>query len=226
VIRKDGWLDNCIWEHSASLRELYRRRCRKEVAEMTAHAQTAELLAPLISSGDTLLDAGCGSGYFFHSLAGRGLALDYYGVDAAPSLIEIGREELPAFGLAAGRLDVARIEDLEGDVDHVSCINVLSNIDNFHRPLERLLKMARKSLVLRESLKDGAEYCWVKDEHLDDEVDLFVHVNHYDLGDVLSFIADRGFRAHSVVDRRSGGKSELVIGYPHYWTFIVAERLT
>ena len=36
---------------------------------MTCHAQAAELLAPHVAPGDTLLDASCGSGYFFHSLA-------------------------------------------------------------------------------------------------------------------------------------------------------------
>ncbi|HZP68474.1 MAG TPA: class I SAM-dependent methyltransferase [Pseudolabrys sp.] len=224
MIRDDGWLSHCIWEHSTSVHDLYRRRCRKEEDEMTAHAQAAELLVPMAKAGDVLLDAGCGSGYFFHSLASRNMGLSYFGIDAAPSLIEIGREEMPAFGLPADRLRVIRIEDLDGSVDHVVCINVLSNIDNYHRPLDRLLRMARKSLILRESLKNGAEYKWVKDSYLDAGVDLGVHVNHYDLADVLSFISDRGFDARAVVDRRSGGKPELVIGHPHYWAFVVAER--
>ena len=192
---------------------------------MTAHAQAAELLAPMAKAGDVLLDAGCGSGYFFHSLAGRNMGLTYFGIDAAPSLIDIGHEEMPAFGLPAERLKVTRIEDLDGSVDHVVCINVLSNIDNYHRPLDRLLAMAKRSLILRESLKKGAEYNWVKDSWLDPGVDLGVHVNHYDLDDVSSFISARGFRPRSVIDRRSGGKPELVIDYPHYWTFIVAERV-
>ena len=151
MIRRDGWLRHCIWEHSATVRDLYRRRCRGEAEEMTAHAQAAELLAPMVSTGDTLLDAGCGSGYFYHSITRRNLRLDYYGIDAAPSLIRIGQEEMPAYGLPAEKLDVVRLDDLDGTVDHVICINVLSNIDNYHKPLGRLLKMARKSLILRES---------------------------------------------------------------------------
>lgn len=225
MIRDDGWLPHCIWEHSTSVRELYRRRCRKEEEEMTAHAQAAELLAPMVKVGDVLLDAGCGSGYFFHSLASRNMELTYFGIDAAPSLIEIGREEMPAFGLEAGQLKIVRIEDLDGSVDHVVCLNVLSNIDNYHRPLERLLAMARKSIVLRESFKQGAEYHYVRDEFLDPEVVLNVHVNHYDIDDVVNFIAARGFTAEVVFDRRSGGRPESVIGYPHYWTFIVARRV-
>jgi SAM-dependent methyltransferase len=226
VIRIDGWRRYCIWEHSASVRDLYARRCRGEEAEMTAHAQAAELLATRARDGESLLDAGCGSGYFWHALRRRGIAVEYWGIDAAASLIDVGRGILPAFGLPAERLLVQRLEDLDGEVDHVVCINVLSNIDNYHRPLERLLRMARRTLILRESLKSGAEYHYVRDRFLDPGVELNVHVNHYDLNDVTGFVESRGFRVEVVTDRRTGGEPELVIGYPHYWTFLVAERVS
>ena len=225
MIRKDGWGPYCIWEHSATVRDLYMRRCRREVEEMTSHRQAAELLAPRVKQGDTLLDAGCGSGYFYHSLASRGIPAEYWGVDAAPGLIEIGRAALPAYGLSAERLLPWRIEDLDGSVDHTVCLNVLSNIDNYHRPLERLLKMTKRSLILRESLKQGAEYDYVEDRFLDSDVKLNVHINHYDVEDVCSFIRAYGFAVQQVTDERTGGKPEDVIGYPHYWTFLVADRL-
>jgi SAM-dependent methyltransferase len=224
MISDTGWHENNIWEHSQTVRDLYARRCRGEAEEMTCAAQAAELLAPQAKPGDVLLDAGCGSGYFFHSLKRRDIPVEYYGIDAAPSLIAIGRELMPAYGLPADRLVTMRIDDLAGEVDHTVCMNVLSNIDNYHRPLERLLKVTRKSLILRESLKKGASYAYVKDEFLDPGRDLKVHVNAYDLDETCAFIRSYGFEPTVVVDRRSQGKPELVIGYPHYWTFVVAQR--
>jgi SAM-dependent methyltransferase len=224
MISGDGWRRFNIWEHSQTVRDLYRRRCLREVEEMTAHAQAAELLAPLAKSGDTVLDAGCGSGYFFHSLNRRSISTDYFGIDASEDLIAIGRDTMPRFGLPADRLSVQRIEDTDGKCDHVVCLNVLSNIDNYHRPLERLLLMARKSVVLRESLKDGAAYQYVRDNFLDAGVDLKVHVNHYDIEEITTFIGDYGFKVERVIDRRTGGNPEAVIGHEHYWTFIVATR--
>jgi ubiquinone/menaquinone biosynthesis C-methylase UbiE len=225
MIRDDGWMRHCIWEHSQTVRELYRRRCRREAEEMTAHAQAAELLQSRVKSGDTLLDAGCGSGYFYHSIAARGIPAQYWGIDAAPSLIEIGRAEMPAFGLPAEQLCVLRLEDLDGEFDHVVCINVLSNIDNYHRPLERLLRMARRTVVLRESLADRAHYSYVRDNYLDAGVDLNVHVNHYERGEVEAFVRSYGFSSRIIEDRRSGGQPELVIGHPHHWAFVLAERI-
>jgi SAM-dependent methyltransferase len=225
MIGRDGWDRYCIWDHSATVRDLYARRCRKDAEEMTAHAQAAELLLERVERGDSVLDAGCGSGYFYHALVGRGMQVEYFGMDASAVLINIGRSIMPRFGLPAERLLHLRLEDLDGDVDHVVCLNVLSNIDNYHRPLERLLRMTRKRVVLRESLKLGAEYHYVRDNFLDPGVELSVHVNHYDLEEVCNFIGSYGFDVRQVVDRRSGGKPELVIGHPHYWTFLVADRL-
>jgi ubiquinone/menaquinone biosynthesis C-methylase UbiE len=193
---------------------------------MTAHQQAARLLASRVRPGDMLLDAGCGSGYFYHSLVSQKIPAEYWGVDAAPSLIEIGRSIMPSYGLPAERMLPFRIEDLDGSVDHTVCLNVLSNIDNYHRPLERLLKMTKRSLILRESLKQGAEYHYVEDRFLDPGVSLNVHVNHYDVQEVCEFIRSYGFKVEQVVDERTGGQAEQVIGYPHYWTFLIADRVS
>jgi SAM-dependent methyltransferase len=225
ALREDGWQAFSIWEHSRHVRDLYRARARGEAEEMICAAQAAEFLAGIVLPGEALLDIGCGSGYFLHSLKRRGIPAEYYGIDASPSLIAIGREELSRHGLPEDRLRVLRIDDLAGSVDHVLCMNVLSNIDNWHRPLERMTEIARRSIVLRESLKRGSRYTYVKDEHLDPGVDLHVHVNAYDIDEVLGFLTNRGFAVRVVEDRRSGGHPEMVIGHPHWWNFVIAERL-
>lgn len=192
---------------------------------MTCAAQAVELLRPHLQLGDSILDAGCGSGYFFHSLKSRGIDAQYYGFDATAELIDIGRTELPHFGLPADRLKVCRLEDFQGIADHVLCMNVLSNIDNYHRPLERLLKAARKSIILRESVKDGAEYRYVVDHYLNSTEPLKVHVNAYDRSEWTDFIRSYGYTVREVMDRRTGGTPEMVIDHPHYWTFFIATRI-
>lgn len=219
-----GWAQYNIWEHSSRIRDLYRQRCRLEAEEMTCAAQAAEILAPTVSAGDVLLDVGCGSGYFYHSLQSRGIPVEYWGIDASPALIQIGQEELPAHGLPPDRLRVMRIEDLAGRVDHVVCMNVLSNIDNFHRPLERLLHLANKTVVLRESVVETGSYLYVRDAYLDPGVELSVHVNSYSKLELSKFIECRGFEVERFRDQRTSGEIEMVIGYPHHWTFFFARR--
>lgn len=224
VIHSDGWSTYNIWEHSASVRELYTRRARDQVEEMTCAAQAAEILRELAEPGDSLLDVGCGTGYFFHSIRHRDLPVSYHGIDATAQFIEIGRRELKRFGVNSQQLRAIRIEDFRGRADHVVCMNVLSNIDNYHRPLERMLDTAVKSLILRESVTDDSHHLYVSDEYLDEGINLRVYVNSYSRDDIVNFIQSHDFEVNEVVDRRTNGNPELVIGYPHYWQFIVANR--
>ena len=226
MITTDGWSRYNIWEHSATVLELYTRRARGEAEEMTCSAQAAKLLSDYARPGQTVLDVGCGTGYFYHSLRLRGIPVEYYGIDATARFIQIGRAELSRHGLSEDRLRVGRIEDMGGSVDHVVCMNVLSNLDNFYRPLERMLNMARRSVILRESIKDGADYRYVVDAFLDGEKPLRVHVNAYDRAELRRFGDELGFDAQEVLDERTQGRPENVIGYPHYWTFMVFHRRT
>ena len=225
VILDDGWSALNIWDHSAAVRDLYRRRARDEAEEMTCAAQAAELLRGLVDSGDSVLDVGCGSGHFFHALRRRNIPVAYHGIDATAAFVEIAKRELAAFGLPDDRMHTLRIEDFRGSADHIVCMNVISNLDNFHRPLERMLQAARRSLVLRESIKDGGFTTYVRDKFLDADVDIKVYVNAYDRAEITEFVRAHGFSVDEIVDERSGGKPENVIGHPHYWTFLVARRI-
>jgi len=227
MISGNGYDRFNIWEHSSRVKELYRKRCRLEEPEMDSARQAVELLAPLARSGDSLLDAGCGSGYFFHSVQRSGMVIDYAGIDAASCLIKIGHQEMPVYGCRPDQLTLMRLEDFDARIDHVVCLNVLSNIDNYHRPLERLLLAARKSVILRESCwGKPSQYHYVRDEFLDSDVSLKVHVNTYCLSEICDFARAYGFTAEVVTDKRTGGRPESVIGYDHHWTFLVFRRTT
>jgi len=206
------------------MRDLYRARARDEEVEMTCAAQAAKILTTLVSPGDIVLDAGCGSGWFFHSLRRRNIEVDYFGIDNTEAFIAIGREELARFGLDQSRLNVGAVEFLEGSVEHVVCMNLLTNIDNWHRGLDRMAAVAGKSLILRESIGDTSEYRLVTDNFLDQGIDLKVHVNRYSLDEIVEFLGERGFTVERVLDQRTQGLAEDVIGYPHYWTFLVCRR--
>lgn len=224
AIQAEGFTRYSTWEHSERLRRLYERRCLRQEPEMTAHAQAAELLARSVRSGDTVLDVGCGSGYFYHSLVKRALPVTYLGIDASATLVAIGQRHLPAFGLPASALRTVRIEDLAGAVDHVVCLNVLTFLDNYHRPLERLLLSTRATVILRESLGDRSVLRYVADRYLDPGIVLKTYVNTYALDEVVSFIESYGFEAQVVTDQFTGGRRQVSIGYPHYWKFVVARR--
>ena len=106
-----------------------------------------EVLERLELAGDeAVLDAGCGSGRVTRLLAERLPDGHVIGVDAAPSMIEVAREQLADLG---GRVELRRLDllelDLGGEVDAV-----FSNA-TFHWILDHERLFAR----LFEALKPG-----------------------------------------------------------------------
>lgn len=218
-----------IWEHSANVAELYARRAAGE-DEMDAAAQAAEILTPFIVNSNTpprLLDAGCGSGYLWHSFKKRGLAVEYHGLDYSPGLIGIGRRILPGFGLPAERLQCAAIEDLDGqNFDLSVLINTLTFCPDFRQPLDRLMLSGIKALLIRDNFGPETVIRWEEDGFLDPGWNhLKAYWNQWSTAEVCSFLAEYGFKVEEISDRRTGGQMELVVGKPYYWSWILAVRM-
>jgi SAM-dependent methyltransferase len=211
------------WANDRNTLALYRRRCRREAEEMTCAAQAAELVGELATPGETLLDAGCGGGYYLHSLRSRDIAVDYFGIDYTPEMIALARAEMTA--VPADHFTLGAIEDLETEFDTVLCFNVLTNSPHYALPLERLLHAARKRILLRESMGDELIVRYTPDPYLDEGMrHLRVYHNTYPIDEVSAFMRQHGFEVRRVVDRRSNDGVELVVDIPHTWRILVAER--
>jgi SAM-dependent methyltransferase len=214
-----------IWEHSATVRALYAARARGE-QEMDASRQAVDILTPFIRPGMTVLDAGCGSGYLYWSFARRGLAVEYHGLDYSPTLIGIGRDILPqAAGLPMERLRIGAIENLSDPHDVVVCLNTLSWCPDFRLTLDRLASAARQYLVIRDNLGPETVVRWEEDGYLDDGYNhLKAYWNQYSERDMTAFLDDMGFDVDPIVDQRTGGAVEMVVGKPYFWKFLLARR--
>jgi SAM-dependent methyltransferase len=214
------------WCNDQRTLALYRRRCRLEAEEMACAAQAAELIGERAAPGETLLDAGCGGGYYLHSLRSRQVPVEYTGLDYTPEMIALAREEMsPRTGLAPERFVLASIEDLDRPFDNVLCFNVLTNSPHYALPLERLLLTARKRIFLRESLHESLLVRYTRDPYLDEgKRHIRVYHNTYPIAEVIGFIEEHGFQVTRVVDRRTNDGVESVVGLPHHWRILVGER--
>lgn len=193
---------------------------------MTCAAQAARILQPVVATGETLLDAGCGGGYYYWSFSKRNIPIEYFGLDYTPEMIDLARSEIcPRAGLPPERFALGAIEHLDDAFDNIICFNVLTNSPHYGLPLERLLACARKRIVLRESLSDTSVVRFTPDPYLD-EGKRHIHVYHntYQRAEVIAFMEERGFDVTPVVDDRSGGRVEMVVDIPHDWGVLYGER--
>jgi SAM-dependent methyltransferase len=214
------------WANDRQTFALYRARCRREAVEMTCAAQVAEILAERITAPETLLDAGCGGGYYYWSFADRGIPVEYHGLDYTPELIELARTEIvPRSGLSPDRFQVGWIEQLDREFDTTVCFNVLTNSPHYALPLGRLLACTRRRIVIRESLADSLIVRYTPDPYLDEgQRHIRVYHNTYPIDEVQAFCEEHGFAVTRIPDRRTGDQMEMVVDIPHQWRILLAER--
>ncbi len=193
---------------------------------MTCAAQAAEILSERVSPGETLLDAGCGGGYYYWSLQDRCVDIEYFGLDYTPEMIAMAQAEMcPRTGLPPDRFILGSIENLDREFDNIICFNVLTNSPHYALPLGRLLACANKRIVIRESLGDELVTRYTPDPYLD-EGKRYIRVYHntYPRQEMVRFMEENGFQVSRVVDERSQDGMEMVVDIPHWWRILIGER--
>lgn len=215
-----------VWSNTRDTLDLYRRRCRREAEEMTCAAQAAKIIATTVSPGETLLDAGCGGGYYYWSFADRNMPLEYYGLDYTPEMIKLAREEMaPRAGLPTDRFILGSIENLDRAFDNVICFNVLTNCPHYAYLLERLLLCTKKRILIRESMGPELKILYLPDRYLDEgKRHMRQYFNTYPVEEVKAVMAEYGFEVIQIRDERSGDGTELVCDIPHTWKILLGER--
>jgi SAM-dependent methyltransferase len=218
-----------IWEHTReTLFPLYEARAKGRAAELDAHAQAVDLLAPFYRPGMSVLDAGCGSGYLFWSFYRRNMDVAYSGIDTAPSFIEMARAALSPEFVPAERFRVEAIEETQGRYHAVVCLNTLFCLPDYHQGVERLAGAALEILIIRTTLADQTTIRYETDDYLDDGRrglgGLRSYFNIWDIREFSAFIERQGFDVQPVVDRRTGDQGEISAGKFFPWRFLFCRR--
>jgi SAM-dependent methyltransferase len=217
-----------IWEHSQGLRELCERRALDLAPEMDSARQAAEIIKGLnLAKGTRLLDAGCGAGHFIHSLIRRGIDLEYYGLDYSPSFIRIGKEAYKKKGLDPSRLFCESMDELSGfPMDMALFLNVLSFNPDFRRPLYRAMENGAGRILARDNFGEKTIIRWEPDGRLDEGHNhLMGYWNEWSREEARDFFKSMGWRTVKFIkDERTGGETELVVGKPYHWEFLLAEK--
>ncbi len=214
------------WCNDRNLQKLYYDRCIQNEVEMTCAEQAIEILTPLISPGERVMDAGSGPGYYYWSFKNRGIDVEYHGIDNTPEMVEMAHEVMcPASGLPKDRIRLMSIEDLDEMYDTVMCINVLPNEPHYARPLERLMHCTRKNLLIRASFGDEFVMDYRQDTYLDEgKKHIRVYHNTYPMEEVKQFIRDHGFDVQQITDKRTNDGMEVVCDVEHHWRILLATR--
>lgn len=130
----------------------------KEVQELRF-----KILADIgISSGDSVLDVGCGFGDFANYLAKRNTPVEFTGIDVSEELLAEGRRQFPDFNLIYG--DLFDLNPKDECYDFVTLSGALNRkfdgaIDYTYQTITKMFKACKKGIAF--NLLD-ARHEWTK----------------------------------------------------------------
>ncbi|MDP2825234.1 MAG: class I SAM-dependent methyltransferase [Sulfuritalea sp.] len=110
-------------------------------------AREFALLAGMLATrpGETLLDVGCGTGWFSRRFA-REAGLIVTGVDIADAALDFARDRSPHIAFA--RADAARLPFADGAFDYVVAVTSLCFVAEEDRAVREMARVARRRVAL------------------------------------------------------------------------------
>lgn len=184
--------------------------------------QAAWLLGRMNPPAESLLDVGCASGYLANYLPE---AVEYHGIDNSAGYVKYGRGVLASRGAAQASLHLGdcMIYDFGRRFDAVVCLGLFYTFANFHAPLERLMSLARRSLIIRTLFASHEKIRYVP--CLPGSSD-YCYYNIFSYGGITRFCLERGWSPawHNDWYLESQGGQYQTAGQDFPFKFLVLER--
>jgi len=147
-----------VWDSNSEYGDVFFKRATGELPEMESSKAAATHVARLIKDNFKIVDVGCGSGHYLKSLIGLlKVPFHYLGVDATENYVNLGKkawankessiELLKSVDFKQGDIFHLPLEDGIGDI--VMCNNVLLHLPSIKSPIEELIRISKKYIVIR-----------------------------------------------------------------------------
>lgn len=214
-----------IWENCSRLHKTYIERAKDNAEEMDCAAQCADIVQRYYRPGMTLLDVGCGSGWYYWSFQKRQIDIEYYGMDSCKSFIRYAKKYMKFAGLGEERFILCEVENLDTNYDIIVCFNTLCYLPSYHLALERMCRSANKFIIVRSTFDDTNQYRYLKDPGIDSgSARTYNYYNIHSITEFQEFMDRLGFMTEMIEDRRVGNGYDMSDGYPHPWRIILGVR--
>lgn len=137
--------------------------------------------------GETLLDVGCGTGYFSRRFS-REAGLMVTGIDIAPDMLDLARGKAPE--IAVTRADTTCLPFADHAFDHVAAVTSLCFVADEGRALSEMTRVARRRVVLGLLNRHSLLY-WQKGN---DERGGYAGAHWHSRAEARELLADAGLR--------------------------------
>jgi ubiquinone/menaquinone biosynthesis C-methylase UbiE len=145
-----------VWPSMSDYGTLLYRRAIGELPEMESARTAALRMREYVRAGDRILDVGCGAGHYLRSLRRAiDVPFTYLGIDATPGYVDLARRAWSGDEQASFQQgDVFALPFADGEFDLVMSCNLLLHLPSIQRPLAELVRVARRTVLVRTLVGD------------------------------------------------------------------------
>ena len=136
----------------------------------------------------SLLDAGCGNGFFCHWIASKRKLEHVTGMDVAAPRIATARQRYPDFTFVEGTLSKLPFHDSQFDV--VTCIEVLEHIPDPAPVIRELVRVARRYVVI--TVPDRQPIRMILCPHCGRQFPQYGHIHSFDQQRLAALLQEAG----------------------------------
>ncbi len=143
------------WENDKVIEDLEKGWYAKEDKAKDA---TKEWIENNVTSSDTFLDVGCGTG-FYAPVASEACGIkNYLGIDITKKMVEACRKKYPGLKFQAGDiLDLSEIADASFDIV-MSCDVIMHIIEGCANAIRELYRVAKKKILIKTPITNIEDY--------------------------------------------------------------------
>lgn len=141
-----------VWDNEKKYGEVLYKRAIGQLPEMESSKKIAKELRKYIHFNDRVLDVGCGAGHYLRSLRRElsDISFSYTGVDATSDYIELAikafvNDKMCTFMVS----DIYDLKLEDNSHDLVMCNNVLLHLPSIEKPINELVRIAKRNVVIR-----------------------------------------------------------------------------
>ena len=140
-----------IWDEDKNYGKLLFDRAVGDSREMESSRAAAIVLKEFVKNNETITDVGCGAGHYLRSIIDvLNVQFKYQGVDATQNYVELAKKAWSSYSFAKfihGDIYNIPLEDKSSDIV-INC-NVLLHLPSVKKPIEELLRVAKRVLIIR-----------------------------------------------------------------------------
>lgn len=166
IIKKNKWK---IWNKKKNVEFRTFKRTQKKLPEMESSKQLIKILKPLYKFNYRIMDVGCASGHYYHSVKKLNKNIKYLGVDATKEYINFGRKYFKNNNnVILKNLSIYDLHKSKLKYDIVYSCNVILHLPELKKALQNLLSVAKKYVLIRTLISD---YSSITKKLITDKID-------------------------------------------------------